>query len=142
MDSLVIYHSRSGNTKKVAHAIGSVVGAEVKDLEYVKPEDVKNNSLVGIGSGCYYGRPAEEIVEFLKDLDDLEGTPFFVFGTHGGQTSFLCILQSKIEEIGGKILGSWSCNGETYKGRFEGHPDDKDLEDANKFAISILSQMR
>ncbi|PIU50829.1 flavodoxin, partial [Candidatus Desantisbacteria bacterium CG07_land_8_20_14_0_80_39_15] len=69
---LVLYYSRTGNTKKMAELIGEGVKKEsadvdVKDVKEIKVEALLNYDGIIIGSPTYYGTLAAEIKKFLDE---------------------------------------------------------------------------
>ena len=97
----VIYHSGTGNTRKlaehVAEGAGSVEGAEVKvvsaaDVDYDEAAEADGYA---IGSPDYFSYVAGQVkVFFDKILRDerFSGKPYVGFGTHGGGAKVLdCI---------------------------------------------------
>ncbi len=69
---LIMYYSRTGNTKKMAQAIAGGVSkecasVEVKDVEDVKADDLLNYDGIIIGSPTYYGTMAFQIKKLLDD---------------------------------------------------------------------------
>ena len=50
---LVLVASRNGSTAKVASAIADVLDARIKSPKQVSPEDLKDCSLIGFGSGIF-----------------------------------------------------------------------------------------
>jgi NAD(P)H dehydrogenase (quinone) len=69
---LVIYYSRSGNTKLMAETIAqsmndSELPTKCKSLEEVKIEDLIEADAVVVGSPCYYGHMAGVLATFFDD---------------------------------------------------------------------------
>jgi len=75
---IVIYYSRSGNTKKMAEFVGKGVRAgdadcEVKEVGKVKAADLQNYDGIIIGSPTYYGGMAAEIKKLIDESVSLHG---------------------------------------------------------------------
>ena len=69
---LVIYYSRTGNTKQMAEIIaGSMNDAglttQCKSVEEVNNGDLVNADAIVVGSPCYYGHMAGEIASFFDE---------------------------------------------------------------------------
>jgi NAD(P)H dehydrogenase (quinone) len=67
---LVVYHSRTGNTAKMAEAIGegaksSGVNVSVKKVGDVNLDNLLSASGIIIGSPTYYGQMASEIKQLF-----------------------------------------------------------------------------
>jgi NAD(P)H dehydrogenase (quinone) len=105
---LIVYYSRSGNTKKMAYLIQKGVMEEdvevdTKDVKEVKVDDLKAYDGIIMGSPTYYGGPAAEIKELLDKsikhhgkLQDKVGGAFSSSANVGGgnETTVMSILQS------------------------------------------------
>jgi len=70
---IVVYHSRTGNTKEMAQIIAKAmneadVPTECKSISDVKAEDVFSYDAIVIGSPTYYGQMAAPIKELIDDL--------------------------------------------------------------------------
>ena len=64
MKIAVRYYTRSGNTKKLADAIASVLGVEARDLSAPLEENV---DILFLGNSLYAGNPDEAVSRFLKE---------------------------------------------------------------------------
>lgn len=103
---LVAYSSRSGNTEKVALAIGR--GAEgagakalVKRAPEVTREDLVSADAIVLGSPVYFGSPSAELKDLIdrsvavrRKLRDKVGAAFVTGGHHTGgkETTLVSIL--------------------------------------------------
>ncbi len=118
---LVVYYSRSGNTRIMAEmvALGAKdEGAEVdlKEIAKVKPEDLLGYDGIIIGSPTYYGTLAWEVkklldesVKFHGKLEGKVGGAFSSAANIGGgnETTILSILEAML--IHGMIIpGAYS----------------------------------
>ena len=118
--TLVIYYSRTGNTKKMAELIAEgikkeEVEAAVKDIKDVGADELLKYDGLVIGSPTYYGSMAAEIkklfddsVKFHGKLDGKVGAAFSssrnIAG--GNETAILDILHAML--IHGMIIqGDW-----------------------------------
>jgi NAD(P)H dehydrogenase (quinone) len=105
---LIIYYSRSGNTKKMAYLIQKGVMEEdvevdTKNVKDVKVDDLKLYDGIIIGSPTYYGLMAAPIKDLLDrsiklhgKLEDKVGGAFASSANVGGgnETTVIAILQS------------------------------------------------
>lgn len=128
----VIYDSRGGNTRKVADAIAQELGATAVDVKAasLKPGD----GVVFIGSGCYGGRPGENMTGFIEANDFRERT-VALFGTSGGGAGKEVEgMEAALKEKGADIVGSYFCKGQMALIFSRGHPDPADIDAAREFA--------
>jgi NAD(P)H dehydrogenase (quinone) len=107
---LVVYHSRTGNTAKMADAIADGAkssGAEVKvkRSEEASLEDLLGADAIIIGSPTYYGLMASEIKSLFDKSSDIRGqleskigAAFTSSGSAfgGNQTALLSIIQAML----------------------------------------------
>lgn len=134
MKSQVIYFSRKGSTKKIADAIASESKTKPED---VKNAELKNDTFIFLGSGCYGGKPGKKIQKFIEKYD-FTNRDIALFGTSGGgdgkETE---AMQNMLKEKNAKVKGKYFC-----KGKFwilnKNKPDKKDLDDAKNFAKEMI----
>lgn len=108
LNVLVCYYSRSGNTKKMAHAIAEGVKnvgleVDVKKVEEIKPADLLGYHGIIFGSPTYYGlmsaemkKLIDESVKYHGQLSGKVGGAFTSSGSigGGGETTILSILEA------------------------------------------------
>jgi len=109
MQVLIMYHSRSGNTKRLAEAIAmgvqEVQGVKplVKSAHEVTKEDFLASGGIIAGSPVYFGTMAAELkmvfdkfVGIRKQMGDKVGAAFATSGdqTGGKETTILSIIQA------------------------------------------------
>ena len=114
--ALVVYYSKSGNTKKMAELVSDGLkkeGLEVtlKDVKDVKSDELLNYDCIVMGSPTYYGSMAAEIKKLLDDSvkfhGKLEGKIGAAFSSSanvagGNETTVLDILNAML--IHGMII--------------------------------------
>lgn len=76
--ALIIYYSRTGNTRKMAHYIleglqKEGLKADLKEVKEVRPDDLLKYDGILIGSPTYYGTMAAPIKQLLDDSVKLHG---------------------------------------------------------------------
>lgn len=130
-----------------------VLGARVAAPEEVPYASLVDCSLVGFGSGVYYGGMHPAIVDWLRGLPDAEVAtiPAFIFTTSG--LPFLAKvwaapLRRLLAQKGFEVLGEFACRGfDTWGplwltgGLNRKHPDERDLERARLFADEIARKV-
>jgi len=114
--AIVIYYSRSGNTKKMAEIIAQAMNesdlpTECKSVDKVKPEDLLGFDAIVIGSPTYYGHMAGPIKELFDELvsrhgklDGKIGAAFSSAANIGGgnETTIMGIIEAML--ISGMVV--------------------------------------
>ena len=127
----VIYYSRGGNTKKLATAIAAELGVSPQNVKDVK--ELPQHSLILLGSGCYGGRPASEMVRFIEK-NDFKGMRVALFGTSAsGEGKETDAMEKLLKGKECRILGKFCCTGKFLLSN-KGHPSDEELDKARYFA--------
>ena len=105
---IVVYYSRSGNTKEMAEIIAKAMndaglGTECKSVEDVSAEELPGYDAIVIGSPTYYGQMAGPIKTMIDDLvgrhgalDGIVGGAFSSAANIGGgnETTIIGILEA------------------------------------------------
>lgn len=137
-----VYH---GNTRKIADAMAKVLGAEVRTPQ--EAGSLEGYDLVGFGSGIAYWKHYKGLFGLVEALPEVNGKKAFIFSTSGfGTTGYHAPMRKKLMKKGFEIAGEFACKAfdtsllfSAIGGINKGHPDDKDLERARKFAEQMLS---
>jgi flavodoxin len=161
MKALVVYHSETGNTKKVADAIyGAISGEkELKGIESVK--DLSGYDLVFVGFPVQSGKPSKKATDLLESNSNKGKLALFCTQGALKDSDFAlgALLQAKQLCGAASVVGTFNCQGEVaakileavaQKPEFQswlkdarvsvGHPDRSDLEQAGQFAKDIVSK--
>jgi flavodoxin/ferredoxin len=85
---MVAYFSQGGTTARVAGAIASGLRAagyeiDLHDIQAGGPPDPGNYDLLGVGSPTYYYRAPSNVLDWVRNLPDLDGLPAFAFALYG-----------------------------------------------------------
>jgi NAD(P)H dehydrogenase (quinone) len=113
---ILIYYSRSGNTKQMAEMIAKAmtengVETEIKGVDKVKVDDLLKFDAIVVGSPTYYGSMASQIKQLIDEsvvkhgqLDGKVGAAFTSSANIGGgnETTVLSILQAML--ISGMVI--------------------------------------
>jgi NAD(P)H dehydrogenase (quinone) len=114
--AIVIYYSRSGNTKKMAEIIAKAMNesdlpTECKSVDKVRPEDLLGFDAIVVGSPTYYGHMAGPIKELFDELvsrhgqlDGKVGAAFSSAANIGGgnETTIMGIIEGML--ISGMVV--------------------------------------
>ena len=146
---IIIYFSQAGNTKKIAEAIYRGVNKRIEHcdiarLREIKPEDLEDYDLIGVGSPVWHSRPSFNVSDFIETLTGLEGKHCFYFCTHGAMPGpTLQEAESQLRRRGLTVIGSVAWYGSVFlpymlKPYFtDGHPDEIDIKEAEDFGIEM-----
>lgn len=138
-----------GNTGKVARAMANVLGADLVQAGQVDATMLEKYDLIGFGSGVYFGRHHESLLESVDRLPVLRNKKAFVFSTSGLRRiplvhDFDRPLRKKLQRKGFGVVAEFSCRGlDTYRatrlvgGLNRGRPNVEDLKRAEDFARSL-----
>jgi len=142
MQILVLYHSRTGHTKKLAEAVAKGasgvpgVQALLKSAQEVTRADFLASDGVVAGSPVYYGSMAAELKKVFDDFNDIrpkmEGKVGAAFATSwdpsgGKETTILSILQAWLI-YGMVVVGDPMAATGHYGTACSGEPDAKILK--------------
>jgi NAD(P)H dehydrogenase (quinone) len=133
---IVIYYSRSGNTKQMAEIIAKAmndadVPTECKPVEKVSAGDLLEYDAIVVGSPTYYGHMAgpvkqlfDDSVSFHGQLDGKVGAAFTSSANIGGgnETTIMGIIEAML--IAGLIVPG-DPQGDHYGPVSIGKPDDR-----------------
>ena len=156
MQVLIVYFSRSGNTKKLAEAIAAGVksarGVEciTKSTKEVTKEDFLKADAVIAGSPVYFGTMAAELKEVFdkfvavrKKMGDKIGAAFATSGdlSGGKETTMMSIIQAFL--IYGMIVVGDPLDATGHYGvSCTGSPDDKTILNAKKLGKRVASLVK
>ena len=143
MNVRVIYHSgRSGNTAKVAEAIGKACGVTAEKVSKGKTEFSKPIDLLFIGSGIYMHKPHKSIRKLIEGLNSQIVKNAAAFGTYGNQLQIGDQISEllKVQEVN-VLVPPFVCKGDSPGTDNKGHPDKTDLENAADFANNAVKKI-
>jgi len=163
MKSLVVvfsYHHK--NTEKIAKVFAKVLDAQVKTPQQVNPEELREYSLVGFGSGIYGAKNDGSLLDLADKLPHANGRKAFIFSTFGAPVGLYkgerlrefiknnhAALRGKLESRGYTVIDEFSCAGlntnsflKFFGGLNKGRPDAEDLRHAEEFAHNLKENAR
>ena len=130
------YHSKSGNTQKVADAIGAALGIQAKPISepILEPADI-----LFLGGALYAGNLSKELLSFIEDLSPEQVKKVVVFSTAAGDKSIRPLIQEimRVKNIDVDEV-MFQCRGKFLLAN-RSRPNDQDLADAAAFARGIRS---
>jgi flavodoxin len=114
MKSLVVYSSKSGNTRKLAEAVHEYLTGEKELVAVADAPDPAGYSFVAVGFWLKAGQPDPDSQAFLAKLQ--EGQSVYLFATHGAAAGSAhaenAMKKAKELAAGTHILATFSCPGE------------------------------
>ena len=142
MKTAIIYYSKHhGNTKKVLDAIAAAdTEVELVDATQKHEMDLSGYDRIGFASGIYYGKFAEQVLNFAN-INLPTGKDVFYIATAGNPTkNCFNSIADIVKEKHGNELGRYICKGFDTYGPFKlvgglqkGHPTDEEIQEAVKF---------
>ena len=133
MNVQVMYFSRKGNTKKIADAIATELGVSA---ENVKNATLQKDSLIFLGSGCYGGKPGNDMISFIES-NTFKSREVALFGTSGGgEGKEVEEMTAMLKQKNATIKGSFFCKGQ-FMLFSRGKPSERDLIEAKQFAKNM-----
>ena len=142
MNIKVMYHSSTGNTKKLAHIIADSMHTEAEPIGEASGSFTQPVDILFIGDGIYAGKPNKKTIAFIESLNPEMVKHAAVFATYGGQAKIGKDIKSLLEKQGIKMLGEpFACKGQAWFFMNRHHPDSSDVDRTKHFAESIRSKI-
>jgi flavodoxin len=168
---MLVYSSRTGNTKKVAESLRANLAAEAEFFNVEQAPDPDGHDFLILGFWVDRGRADSLMLDYFNKVRGKQVAFFFTLGdyptgTHAAQVA--ADTQKLLEENNNRVLGYFPCQGKVdpdfierlkrtlppdhphammtpeRKARLEEaakHPDDDDLKEAAKFIKGILDKI-
>jgi NAD(P)H dehydrogenase (quinone) len=150
---LIVYYSRSGNTRKMAESIAAGIKKEkvevdVRDVKDVTTADLLAVDAIVVGSPTYYGSMAADIKRLFDEsirihgkLDGKVGAAFASSANIGGgnETTILDIINAML--IHGMVVqGDWQ--GDHYGPVAIGSPDKRAIQECLRAGARIAQLIK
>lgn len=153
MKTLIICFSfHHSNTLKLASVFSKVLSAKIKSPQEINPKELKAYDLIGFGSGIYNYTTHPSLLKLADSLPKTKGKAF-IFSTSGIRVDSPIFrnarkwhkeLREKLQSKGYEIVGEFNCAGwntnsflKHIGGIRKGHPNEKDLKEAEEFAEKL-----
>ena len=135
MKIAIRYYTKTGNTKKLAEAIGSAINVEAKTVDEPLTEDV---DILFLGSAVYAAGIDERVKEWIESINVNVGK-VVNFSSAALIKSTYSQVKKQVEKKGLKMSeDEFHCRG-AFKFVHRGHPDETDLKNAQEFAKRIVN---
>jgi flavodoxin/NAD-dependent dihydropyrimidine dehydrogenase PreA subunit len=148
MKAAIIYYSNTGNTKMICNYIKNKVknvDFELIDMIHDGINSIVEYDLVGFAFFADAMKPSKIFLDYVKQLNDVEGKYAFIINTYGfigGKSAK--IMYNAIKERGITVIGMHSIHTpENYppmilQGRgFTDHPNEKEKRELNEFLLHL-----
>jgi flavodoxin len=149
MNALVVYYSKSGNTEKLAFAVGTGIGVKPRRIEEITPSGISGYDLIVFGSPVHGSKPAAPMMDFISRLPRMDGKKAAVFCTKSlfGDKTTLAAMQQALEAKGMKVLGGiYAIGWSRFVGNFgprifhRGHPSAEELKRAEEWGKAVAAK--
>ncbi len=143
MKTIILYASKSGNTKKIADSMAAQLGCPTVKITYdTAPStvDLEGYDLIFLGTGLFAGTPNEDIVRYINSLNLKSAKTFAIFITWGGaprsDKMALTKMRTLLEGKGQKVLEEHFASFGGWKGILmkRGHPKPEEIAAAGEWA--------
>lgn len=141
MNTSIFYATKTGNSRKIAEAIGERLEVRPQNI-MESPSPNVTNTLVIVG-GIYFGKSKKELRNFVKSLDPAKVKRVAVVTTSGaGQkrtapAEVVELLKSKSITV----LGELNIRGKAFIFP-TGHPNKADLKEAAQWSENIIKVLK
>lgn len=137
MKIAVRYYTKTGNTKRLAEAIGQAVGAEALSVDTPITDKV---DILFLGNSYYAFSIDPEVRKFVSSLDKNKVGKIVNFGSAAMLNSTYKKVKAEADKAGIPMdEREFHCKGE-FKGLHKGKPDESDLKAATEFARRIIGE--
>jgi flavodoxin len=133
----VVFHSMTGNTKKIAEAIASEVGIRAEEISNGTVSDPID--VLFIGDGNYGSNIHATTKQFIAGLDRNKIKHVAIFGTYGGANTAVPKLKTLVETQGLPVVNEgFTCKGKAWWILNRKSPTETDIANARAFARQII----
>lgn len=148
MKSIVIFQSvHKENTKKIAESLAGELSAKLVKPGEIKVNNLNDYDLIGFGSGIYFWKHHQDILDLAEKIPPTPGQKVFIFSTAGLpqlKAVWHRALRNILKKKGFKIVGEFSCKGhdevsflKMIGGINKARPNENDISKAKQFVNSL-----
>ena len=131
------YDSKTGNTKKLAQAIGEALHVPALTVDQPLPEHV---DLLFLGSSVYAAGASAEVKQFIAGLEEGKVDRVACFSTAALLPSTYAQVSRLLRQRGIPVDSrEFHCRGQ-YHVLHKGRPDENDLTSVRQFAIELAGE--
>lgn len=135
MKIAIRYYSKTGNTKKLADAVGEVTHVAAQTVDVPLDGDV---DILFLGSSVYAAGVDEKIKAFLKSIDSQKVTKVVSFSTAALLPSTYSQVSKLLSERNIAIDSrEFHCRGR-FKFMHKNRPNDSDISNLKRFVSEIV----
>lgn len=143
MKAKVVYHSTTGNTRKIAEAIASAAQCKAESVADVQLSENEKIDLLFIGDGVYFNAINKATKEFIQSLSVKQVKAVALFSTYGGNNKAVEIMKNMLEKQNILVLKqSFECKGQSWLVMNRHHPNESDLKQAQAFTAEVIKRNR
>lgn len=134
MTAAVRFHTRSGNTKRLAEAAAQELGVKAESVSVPLEERV---DILFLGSSVYGGKPDPQVTEFIRANAEKIGK-LAVFGSSAMKRSTLGKIKEEAAKLGITVCDKeFNCPG-SFMFLHKNRPNDRDCEELKEFVKALL----
>lgn len=131
----VVYYTQSGNTEKLAKALGEELSCPVGDITTAVTEKV---DVLFLGASLYKFGIDKKVLAFIKTLDPNSVGTVAIFATSCGMETAYGILKKALVKQGIAVsTEQFYCRGK-FLGANKTRPDENDLANVRAFGKSLM----
>ncbi len=156
LKSLILYCSEyKKNTERIAQVFAKKANADLVNIKNLGDIHIEDYDLIGFGSGVYREDLSPKLYKLVDNLD-IKNKSVFAFSTSGvGMKFYNKKLVNKLKSKGAIVKGSFACKGYFSAKEFtnvkifdllgklsQGHPNNKDFKEAERFINKIIETIK
>ena len=131
----VRYYTKTGNTKRLAEAVGKAIGVEALPISEPISEPV---DILFLGNSYYAFSIDPEVRDFVRSLDKSLVGKIVNFGSAAMLNSTYKKVKAEADKVGIPMdEREFHCKG-VFKNLHKGRPNDEDLKAVSEFAKRIV----
>jgi flavorubredoxin len=133
----VLFHSMTGNTKKIAEAIAREVGTSAEKIS--DETSIGEIDVLFIGDGNYGSNIHSKTRQCILRLENSKIKNVAIFGTYGGINTAVPKMKELLQTQGLHVVDDgFACKGKTWWIINRKHPTETDIAAARAFARQIM----